>query len=317
MLPLYPDPDCIGVRKALTRHFKNIREENTIVGNGSCELIYLFAQSFAGPQDEVIIPFPTFGEYERAAAISGAKIFPVPLNDDFSILADQIIERFSPHTKIVFLCNPNNPTSQLIPKNELMGIIKAAQRKGILIFVDEDFMDFVSPPKNYTLIDDIDEFPNVFVLRSLTKTHAVPGLRIGYGLSSPEVIELLYKVKPPWNVNALAQAAALEGLKDPQYMQRTSRYIEVEKHYLQDEISNLRGLRLFPADANFLFIDVSESPFTAPQLKKKLLQSRILIRDCSSFRGLDDHYIRVAIRKRHENASLTKALKKILKKGAK
>ncbi len=156
-----------------------------------------------------------------------------------------------------------------------------------LFFLGEDFLEFVEDDANFSLIGKIKRYPNLFVLRSFTKIFGLTGLRIGYGIASEEVINSMMNAKIPWNVNCMAQAAAVAALGDEDHLKETRKLIKDEKAFLMRELKQIKTIKIYPPDANFIFIDVSQSGYTAAQLKNKLLGYGVLIRDCSSFRGLD------------------------------
>jgi threonine-phosphate decarboxylase len=198
-------------------------------------------------------------------------------------------------------------------RETLQELTEKALEENVLVFLDEDFMEFVGEEKRFSLINKVKDYPNLFILRSFTKVFALTGLRVGYGIACKEIIDLLLKAKIPWNVNCLAQAAAIAALKDKgEYLKETWELVRREKAFLLNEFKRLKGFKVFPTYANFMLIDIRKSGFTAAQLKDKLLRFGILIRDCSSFRGLDKYYVRVAIRKRQENERLLKALREVV-----
>jgi threonine-phosphate decarboxylase len=312
-IPFYPDPDSTALREAIAHRFKGISKWNVIVGNGSTELIYLFADVFMEKGDVALIPAPTFSEYERAAKKAGARIQHIKLSRSFQV-EPPIFMREMKGAKVVFLCNPNNPTSILMSRTNLTKIIENALEENILVFLDEDFTEFVDEEKRFSLVDEIERYPNLFVLKSFTKFFGLTGLRVGYGIASEEIINFLSTTKTPWNVNCLAQVAAVAALDDEEHSNRTAELVKGERAFLARELSRISVFKVYPADANFFFIDIRQSGFTAAQLKEKLLKYGVLIRDCSSFRGIDEYYVRVAVKTRRENENLLEALKKILGK---
>jgi threonine-phosphate decarboxylase len=215
--------------------------------------------------------------------------------------------------RVLFFCNPNNPTSLLTPKDDLTAIVERALEQDILVFLDEDFLEFVEGEKHLSLIGKITNYPNLFVLRSFTKIYGLTGLRIGYGIASEEIIQTLTKAKTPWNVSCLAQAAAIAALDDEEHLEKARELVRNEKAFLMDGLGRIPAFKVYPADANFIFIDVRKSVFTAAQLKEKLLNFGLLIRDCSSFYGLDEYYVRVAVKTRQENERLLEAFRKTVK----
>lgn len=312
LISAYPDSNCNELRQVIAGHFSGITKGNVVVGNGSTELMYLFAEVFLKEGEKALIPAPTFGEYESAVRKTGGTPKFVKLNKNFNIEA-ATFEGEMAGAKIVFLCNPNNPTSMLIPQETLNDIIERALEQNTLVFLDEDFLEFVENEKTLTLIGKIGKYPNLFILRSFTKIFGLTGLRIGYGIANEEIINVLSCAKIPWNVNCLAQAAAVAALKDEEHLLVTRELIKKEKAWLQAEIGQIKSLKFSVPDANFFFIDIRKSGLTATELKNKLLKQGILIRDCTSFRGLDEFYVRVAVKTRVENERLIDALKRTVK----
>ena len=310
-IPYYPDSDCNLLREAIAKYLGGVSGENVILGNGSTEVIHLFAEVFIERGDLALIPVPTFGEYEKAVRKMGGKPRYIRLSRDFHIDLGSFLREMK-GAKIIFLCNPNNPTSTLILHDSLLKIIEKAYEEDALVFLDESFIEFVDEEERFSMVSEVENYPNLFVLRSFTKVFGLAGLRVGYGVAHSEVASLLLRAKVPWNVNCLAQAAAIAALNDDEYLRRTWRLIKDERAFLLRELRRIRGFKVFPAHANFILINIRDSGFTAAELKERLLKYGILIRDCSSFRGLDEYYIRVAVRTRWENEKFIKSLKDIL-----
>ncbi|MEJ5327632.1 MAG: threonine-phosphate decarboxylase CobD [Candidatus Bathyarchaeia archaeon] len=313
LISSYPDPDSTNLRDAISRCFKGIRRENVIVGNGSTELIYLFADAFMGKGDVALIPVPTFGEYEKAVRKTGAHPKLVKLGPNFKA-EPPIFIREMKGAKAVFICNPNNPTSMLMSRDDVAEIVEEALAADALVFLDEDFIEFVDEEKQFSFAGETKRYPNLFVLRSFTKFLGLTGLRVGYGVAAEDTIKIMSAAKAPWNVNCLAQVAAVAALEDEEHANRTSKLIKTERDFLTCELSKIGVLKVYPAEANFFFIDIRQSGFTAAKLKRKLLGYGVLIRDCTSFAGIDEYYIRVAVKTRRENEKLLEALRKVLGK---
>jgi histidinol-phosphate/aromatic aminotransferase/cobyric acid decarboxylase-like protein len=182
-----------------------------------------------------------------------------------------------------------------------------------LVFLDEDFLEFVENEKVLSFIGKIKRYPNLFILRSFTKIYGLTGLRVGYGIASEEIINVLSCAKIPWNVNCLAQVGAVAALKDEEHLRVTRELIKKEKTQLLAELEKFGGFKVYPADANFFFIDIRKAGMTATELANQLLKCGILIRDCTSFRGLDGYFIRVAVKTHSENEKLVEALKRTVK----
>jgi threonine-phosphate decarboxylase len=308
----YPDSSSAALRCAIAKHYPPATPENVVVGNGSTELIYLFADVFLRVGEVALVPAPSFSEYSSAAQKAGGKIKLVSLNKTFALNPNRILNAITKKTKLIYLCNPNNPTSKLIPTQTLTTMVEHALTKDILVFLDEDFLEFVEDDQTLSLTSRINDFPNLFVMRSFTKLYGLTGLRVGYGLCNKDLARVLMNAKLPWNLNCLGQAAAIAALADQEHLKTTWALIKQEKTFLMKNLTRFHVFKIIPPDANFIFLDIRKSGFTAAQLKQKMLQHGILIRDCSSFAGLDPFYIRIAIKNRWENERLLQAFKAIL-----
>jgi threonine-phosphate decarboxylase len=306
----YPDSNSNALRHVLADHFE-ISRDNIIVGNGSTELMYLFAEVFLRRGEKALMAAPTFGEYEAAVRKTGESVKFVRLSGNFQIEAEAF-RREMAGCKLVFLCNPNNPTSKLIPQATLTEILDASLAQDILVFLDEDFLEFVDDEKSRTMISKIERYPNLFILRSFTKLFGLTGLRCGYGIANKDIVNALLCAKIPWNVNCLAQPSAIAALNDKEHLKQTLELIKEEKAWLQKELSQFSGFSFTEPDANFFFIDIRNTALTANALKHRMLKQGILIRDCSSFVGLNEFYIRVAVKTHEENVRLIDAFKKAL-----
>lgn len=308
-IPSYPDSCSTALREAIASHYAGISKDNVVVGNGSTELIYLFAEAFMQKGDVALVPAPSFGEYENAVRKTGEKVKYVRLGRDFKAEPSSFARAMTGQAKILYFCNPNNPTSILTSPEKLSEIIQQALEKDILVFLDEDFLEFVEGEEKLSMIGRIREFPNLFVLRSFTKIFGLTGLRIGYGIASEEITSILMNAKLPWNVNCLGQTAAITALNDNEHLKRTLDLVKKEKAFLLRDLAQFKVFKVYPPDANFVFMNVKKSGFTASQLKIQMLNRGVLIRDCSSFAGLDEYYVRVAVKTREENQRLLSALK--------
>ncbi len=314
LLTSYPDSGCVTLREEIARSFDGLGKSNVVVGNGSTELVYLFADVFLKRGDLAVVAAPTFGEYENAVRRAGGEPRFVCLSHDFQVKADAFV-RVMRDAKVVFLCNPNSPTSLLIPHVDLVKIVEAALDLDVLVLLDESYIEFVNDEESHSLVGRISEFQNLLVLRTFTKFYGLTGLRIGFGVGCDEIVEVLANARMPWNVNSLAQVAAVAALVDKEHAQKTRQVVRMEREFLLRELAGLRVFRVFPADANYIFLDVRRSGFTAALLKEKMLQYGVLIRDCSSFQGLDAFYVRVAVRTRGENERLLAAFHEVLGSG--
>ena len=301
---VYPDSESSKLRSNL-KWFTGMSTSQILVGNGATEIIYNFCSTFVNKKSKVLIPCPTFSEYEKAAKFFGGTIISfksLNLNKDLSKFIQKI-----PKHGIIFFCNPNNPTGEILSKKNMEQIVKAAQKKSSLVFVDETFIELV-PDSNPTLVKSIKSYENLFVLRSFTKSFGLAGLRIGYGLGSKKIIEILQRIKIPWNVNYIAQAAASASLCYSNFLEKSCEIIKKENFFLMNSLSKIEWLSCFNSSTNFILI---KTKINSKILQKKLLKKNILVRDCSTFCGLDESYIRIAIKNRNQNKLLMKALGEI------
>lgn len=278
-LSYYPDNDYTQLKVQIARTFHRDADE-CCVGNGSIELIRVFCSVMLSGRKRYSIETPTFGEYELSAQLAGAT------------------RSQSPHDAAVsFICNPNNPTGHLRTKNEMLTLLSAKAPAGML-FVDEAFIELAAPRES--LVDVRDD--HLFVLRSLTKSFAVPGLRFGYGFGDPALIEKIEVARPPWSVNAYAEEFAMQAFRHMDALAKSRELIRHEREWLFVRLSAI-GLRCHPSSVNYLLVEIGRA---ATPLTLQLERLGILVRDCTSF-GLPD-CIRIAVRTREENTILIEAL---------
>ncbi|MBU6999033.1 MAG: histidinol-phosphate aminotransferase family protein [Theionarchaea archaeon] len=295
----YPDTGCTRLKEQLSCTH-SVPVENIIVGNGSLEVLRLFCQCFLKKGDEVLIPVPTFSEYERMVKLHGGTCTFVEMKN---LLIDphEIIEKIGDLTKVIFLCNPNNPTG--FYSEDIMSVVDEAEKRDAFVFLDEAFIDFSC---RKSLVQE--STPNLFVLKSATKLYAIPALRCGYGFSSKDVIAYMEKVATPWNVNYIAQEAVRRALCNESFIEDTRRFLEREKRYLFSELSKIPYLDPYPSDTNFFLL---KTKIQSHRLKKLLLERGVLIRDCSNFRGLDSSYVRLCVKPHEPNEMLVQELRRL------
>lgn len=334
----YPDPEAIKLRKELSEYLK-VNPENIIAGNGAVELIHLICRALRPKKALIVVP--TFSEYEFVLKSVGCKteFFPLKSRDNFRLDIEELLRNMKkidlprPYEGrgLLFLCNPSNPTGQLISKVNMLRIVDNARKRRVFVVVDEVFIDFVENEKERTLIQEAVKRNNLFVIRSLTKFFALPGIRIGHGIGNKRLLEKLKTHQEHWSVNALAQIAGIAALRDREYIKKTKGLISEEREFLYHRLSKIKGLKPYPSVTNFILCQLTgrkhlsalisgiytpaayyTKKSASKSLQKKLIQKNILIRDCSSFRSLSNRYIRIAIRTRKENLRLISSLSKIL-----
>ncbi|MEO6863793.1 MAG: threonine-phosphate decarboxylase CobD [Microcoleus sp.] len=321
-LTAYPDPDYGELRTALGEAF-NVDPDWILPGNGSAELLTWAAWDLS-KLDATYLVTPAFGDYWRALKAFGAQVLDCPLElqswdwetgsglvtDDLSVSNGSFV---SPSLALpvplalgadrgLLLNNPHNPTGLLFGREAIRPYLEHLA----LVVVDEAFMDFLPPAEQETLIARVEEFPNLVILRSLTKFYSLPGLRMGCAIAHPDILRRWQLLRDPWPVNALAAAAAAAVVRDTAFERQTWDWLPVARRELFEGLANLPGLRPMAGAANFLLV---ESSVSVAAIQKSLLQQhRILIRDCLSFPELGDRFFRVAVRERADNLRLISGL---------
>jgi threonine-phosphate decarboxylase len=302
----YPDINYTNLKNNISKYI-NVKSDFIIPGNGATEIIYLLMKSIG---KKIAILNPTFSEYERSAKLSGLEVINLKLDEknQFCIDLDYIkvnIEKFDS----LFVCNPNNPNGKVKYLEELLDLMKANNK---LLIVDETFMEFVGDEEKYSLVKFIDKYENLFILKAVTKFFGMPGLRLGYGLTSnKEIIEKIYNYKEPWTINSFADNLSNYIFADKKYIKDSKDYYISERKYMLQELRNIKNIVVYDSDTNFLLIRLKTK--RANEMKVELLiKGNILVRDASNFIGLDDSYIRVAIKSHEENKILIKNMKDLL-----
>ncbi|BFM40780.1 threonine-phosphate decarboxylase CobD [Synechocystis sp. LKSZ1] len=295
----YPDPQYQSLRQALAQHH-DLDPAWILPGNGSAELLTLAGRALASLQQTLILT-PAFGDYERALQGFQAPLTTVPWPPATPFPLTELQALASPQRGLI-LNNPRNPTGQLLAVEQILPLLDQFG----LVVLDEAFIDFLLPHQQPTLIPALAHYPNLVILRSLTKFYSLPGLRLGYALGHPDLLQQWQRWRDPWPVNNLAEAAALAALEDRVFQEKTWAWLGPAREGLALGLGRIPGLFPYPSQANFLLVNTK---VPAPWLQEQLLQQhRILIRDCLSFAGLGDAYFRVAVRTKTENQQLLQAL---------
>ena len=307
----YPDPSCSVLRAAIGKA-EQVSPEMILCGNGAADLIWRIASVCRNGR--ALLPVPAFSEYRAALLANGCEIrtYMMRESDHFSLTPEflPVLEEFShslpvSEKGIVFLCNPGNPSGATTEKELLLTILKICAGKGIIVAVDECFIDFLDEPESHTLKDRLSEYPNLVIFRAMTKIYAVAGVRIGYCFCADG--ELLVEIQDhgqPWSVSYPAQCAGIAAAADSEYRNRVRALIHVERKKLQTGLRAL-GYHVIPGEANYLLFHSEKS------ILRELWKKGILIRDCSDYEGLSDGWYRAAVRTHEENRILLNALSKI------
>jgi len=300
---LYPDSSCYDLKAKLASKL-NIGPDCIAVGNGSDEILKMLAEAFINPDDEVILPYPTFSEYEFVGTVMGAKCIKVPLRNNTHDLK-AMLEHVNPRTKVIVICNPNNPTGTIVSGQALREFAKELPQD-VLLVVDEAYSEYVDHPDYESAQGILGYRPQTMVLRTFSKLYGLAALRLGYGISSPEIIQTLEKVREPFNVNSLAQYAGMAALDDVEHMASSLELNRSGKAYLYQALAEM-GLNYTPTEANFIFIDLGRD---AGMVFRNMLNKGVIIRSCESF-GCPT-CIRVTIGTMEQNQRFIQALQAVL-----
>jgi len=303
LMDAYPEPDGDQFREELAR-FHSLPYEDILVGNGSTEFIYLIPQAFKA--GKALIIEPGFSEYRNPLELAGWRVdtFLTREEDNFILDITSLTRTLKKGYGLLYLSNPANPTGILLSKGEVLEIAGVCRRYGTVLVIDEAFIDFV---EDTSIKREATTMDNIVVLRSMTKFFAMAGLRLGYIISSGDIIRMIEGFRPPWSVNTMAIVAGVEALRDRDYIRETFDWFMCERSFLFEGLKVTPGLRPYPSAANFFLVRILNG-LTSSVLQEALLRKGIVIRDCSSFRGLGDTFFRVSIKKRGENEILLKAL---------
>lgn len=306
-LNLYPETDYRAIKKTFAERV-NVEYENVTVGNGSDELFLLCSLVF-GDEKEAIIPEPSFTWYRTCLLLSNATQITLPILEDknFVLTSEEIINAVTKNTTLLFLASPNNPTGYRMPYNELEKV--AIECENQCIVIDEAYYDFCNDRSAVDLI----EYENVVVTRTMSKAYALAGVRVGFLVAHKKIISILEKIKPPFNINSVGIVATKTALEDQQFFSATVDKIKSERTRVFNSLSSFHGIKVYPSDANFLFMKITKEGLNSEKVFLKLLKRGILVRNCSSFDLCNDNYIRVTTGTSEENDAFLHALQSILK----
>jgi len=297
----YPDPYQRAIKKKLSQ-LKNIKDDSIFLGNGSDEAIDLLLRIFCEPgRDEIIITDPTYGMYEVSASINEIGVNKVPLKDDFRLSSHEVLDAVRANTKIIFLCSPNNPSGNLLDTKEVDQIIK--QFEGIVV-IDEAYIDFAEQP---SYVEQLEEYANLVVLQTFSKAWGMAGVRLGMAFSSKFIIDLLNKVKPPYNINRLTQDFVLKMLSAPELIKDKTDLILKNRSELIAALKEVHQVdKIYPTDSNFILVRFRN----AERVFKYLMEENIILRDRTRVLH-GKNCLRITVGTKEENIKLIEALKQL------
>lgn len=303
----YPDSACGALKRALARRYE-IPETMLVCGNGATELMYALLRTVW--PTVVYVPAPSFSEYRFAAdaARIPVRAFSLDIQDTLA-LRDLRFLRDLPMHPVIFLGHPNNPDGQLLPEDAFIQCLAAAEQREGWLVIDESFIDFLGD--EWSFRQQVRNHPRLVVLLSLTKFYAVPGLRIGAAVASPALAEALAGAMYPWNVNGIAQRYIAEAVRDVSYMTATREYVKSERARMDALLRRMAGLHVYNGAVNFFLLRLTQG-MQGKELAVRLMERHINIRRCFNYEGLDDTFVRVAVRTQSENDRLLTALQEVL-----
>ena len=306
----YPDPGAVALKKAIN-HCYGAATECITTGNGAVELMYVLCHVLRPRR--VLVAAPSFSEYERAACSAGARVEYLYLSpeDGFHINIDALATLMK-NVDIVFVGNPNNPTGRFLVRSEMEQLLKVGQVNNTILVVDESFMDFLPDDDRFTCRPLVSRYDNLIILHSLTKFYAIPGLRLGFSLASPDLTRRMHEGKDPWNVNSLAQRAGVVALGDKTYRDTSRAFMAEAKEKLYVQLATLPGFNPYPPGVNFILADIAGTGMNAGQMRHRMATQGILIRDCSNYPGLSPDYIRLAVKLPWQNELLIQKIRKMM-----
>ncbi len=296
----YPDGSCYYLRRALSRHCK-VAGHQLIFGNGSDEIIVLCVRAFVDSGEEVVVAAPSFLIYKIACQAAGARIREVPLKG-FHYDLPRMAKAVTKKTKIVFIGNPDNPVSTYVTEAQVKGFLKSLPSH-VLVLLDEAYFEFVDEKDYPDSIGLLKSHPNLIITRTFSKMYALAGLRIGYGIARPETIDILERLREPFNVNSLAQIAAVVCLKEASYYRERLKRIKEQRGFLYQNFKEM-GLSFVESVTNFILVDVRRD---SAKVARALLEKGVIVRDMN-FWGLRN-FIRVTVGMPEENQKFIRALR--------
>ena len=303
----YPDGNCFYLKSALEKKW-GLDKDCFVIGNGSDEIVTLMAATFLDEGDEAIIGWPSFVIYPLVIKKFGGQVVLVKLKDfryDLCAMAKAV----TTNTKLIFIANPNNPTGTIITRDEVNKFLDEIPESVPVVF-DEAYAELVDSPSYPETINLIKGRPNIVMLRTFSKSYGLAGLRIGYGVGPKEIIGYLNKMREPFNVNRLAQVAAVAALEDSEFSAKTKKLIQAGRKYLYQALRK-RGINYIPTEANFILM---EMPLSGEEVFERMLKEGIIVRPLKEYHL--ENYIRLTIGKPNHNREFIEALDKVLFKSS-
>ena len=303
----YPDRDYKSLRNTIAEYC-DVPADFILPGNGSSELISLLIETRA-PKRTLILG-PTYSEYSRELSFSGSTqdYYHLQEAEDFELDVEDLCRTLLNGYDFLILCNPNNPTSSAILKDEMRALLSFCANRDIFVMIDETYVEFAPDIDTISAVSLTTKFDNFMILRGTSKFFCAPGLRLGYGIcGNLAFLERMNSIKNPWTINTLAALAGEAMFMDTDYIQTTKDYIQSERTRCIDILSKRDNLKIYPAYANFILVKLLDGT-TSFEMFERCIKSGLMIRDCASFHGLDGEFIRFCIQKKEDNDRLLNLL---------
>ncbi len=310
----YPDDSCSVLKDAISKVY-GVNHDNITVGAGSSDIIRNFPNTFLAQGEVAVIPRPSFAEYAHQCRIAGATVRNMELSVENNLRLDA--EDVSEHivgAKALYICNPNNPTGRVEPRDKILSIVKECLDSGVLVFLDETLLELVPGYRDVTCVEYVDRFPNLVVAGSLTKSFAIPGIRIGFGFGHPDTIAQMEKVRMTWNVGYAEQSIATVLLEERMnHVHDAAEMMANESVYMNKRLSEVGFTHGDVSDSFFYFRPVEHLGMKASEVNLKMQKEGIALRDCASFGEPYDNYVRYSVKDRERNKKFIDAAESVVR----
>jgi threonine-phosphate decarboxylase len=308
----YPDDNSTELKEVLAEHFK-VQTNNVIVGAGSSDIIRMFPNTFLGSKDKALVMRPSFAEYSHQVKVAGASVKELLLTEknDLRIDTAELLEN-AEGVKAVYICNPNNPTGRMEPKEKILRIVKECSDRNILVFLDETLLELVPSHSRISCAGEVNNYDNLVVIGSLTKSFAIPGIRIGFGFSSEGLTNAMNKVRMTWNVGHIEQYVASALIRDHMdHVTKAADMMHREAKRMHRDLNSI-GFKVGMTDSFFFFNSLKSIGMSVNEFKQRMLLEKIMIRDCSSFGPEFSNHIRFCVKDGERNTAFIDAVKKVI-----
>ena len=310
----YPDDSCAELKETISKTF-NVNTDSIIIGAGSSDVIRMFPNTFLENGDRVIIPKPSFAEYTQQCLIAGAEVIREELSpkNNFHIDFEGLKSRIDSGIKAVYICNPNNPTGRTEKPEDILDLAEYCGDKGTFVFLDETLLELVHNHDEISCVRYVEKCPNLLIAGSLTKSFAIPGIRIGFGFANSDIIRELNKVRMTWNVGQIEQKVATLLIRDRmEHVRRASELLATEAEWMYNKLKDI-GFPVTMTDSFFFFDSVAPLGITGHEFAERMKKNGIAVRECASFGDEFSDYVRFCVKDRIRNERFVQAVRNSLR----